>query len=86
MKEFFKSMFTDGASGGISSNRVFLACILGFILIASTYMVISTGTIPDISDSWVYLVGVFAGAAWGGKAAAAYKAKFENKETEETEQ
>jgi hypothetical protein len=72
MKDFIKSTLSD-VNGEISSNRVFLALVVVFILATSSYITVTTGAIPDISESWIYLVGIFAGAALGGKATEAAK-------------
>lgn len=83
MKEFLKSALSD-VNGDVSSNRVFLGLIVLFILGTSLYITIVKQAIPDISESWIYLVGIFASAALGGKATDAVK-NFKKDNTNENQ-
>lgn len=80
MKNFFKSLLSQ--NGKISSNRFFSMLTLAYILLASIFLTVSTGAIPPIDDSWIYILGIFIGGSLGGKATDAYKGKTTEEPTE----
>ena len=83
VKSTVKSALQD-VDGQTSSNRMFLFLTMMFILITSTYIAFSTGAIPDVSDSWIYIIGIFSGAALGGKATNAVKT-YKSKPVDDSE-
>lgn len=72
MKKFFVEMLSN--SGKVSSNRTCLFMIVVAVLGWTTFVVATTGTIPDLGASWQTMIGLFIGGSFGGKAAEAYTA------------
>ena len=72
MKDFLKSALSD-VNGQVSSNRLLATLIILFLLITSSVVAVTTWAIPEVSQSWVYLIGIFVGGALGGKATEAIK-------------
>jgi hypothetical protein len=71
--EFWRKVFSND-DGAPSSNRVFLAAILVVLIIWGNLIVVRTGSIPAIPETWLYLVGIFSGVVAFTKGAAAYQA------------
>jgi hypothetical protein len=74
MSKFIKSVASNDNGVG-SSNRISLMVIVAALIIWSTVVVWRTGAIPEISESWIYLVGIFVGGTATGKATDAYGKK-----------
>lgn len=72
MKKFLVEMLSN--SGKVSSNRVCLFLIVCAVLLWSSFVVATTGAIPDLGSSWQALIAIFVGGALGGKATEAYTA------------
>lgn len=70
--EFIKSIISDETGSG-SSNRTAMMAIILMILVWTTYIVYLTKAVPDISDSWLTLVGIFVTGGATGKVVDAYK-------------
>ena len=70
--EFIKSVISNDNGVG-SSNRMALIFIVIALVTWTSYVVFTTGSIPDIADSWIYIIGIFVGGTATGKATDAYK-------------
>lgn len=84
MVEFIKSMLSND-NGVVSSNRVAMVLVLVMLLGWSTLSVYQTGTIPDLSEGWLTLIGILVGGTSLGKATDAVKT-FKEKKSETTDE
>jgi uncharacterized membrane protein HdeD (DUF308 family) len=63
-------------NGSPSSNRVFLALVLVFLLHWATQIMERKSAIPDIPDGWLWLIGIFSGIVAVTKFSKALETKF----------
>ena len=60
-------LFFCNDDGTPSSNRFFLGIILLMLLLWSNLIVCKTLTIPEIPQTWVYVIGIFSSVVLGTK-------------------
>ena len=84
MKDFIYSVLSNSDGSG-SSNRVCLMLVLLFILGSATFITIQTGAIPDVSQAWIYLVGIFVGGTTASKGVDAFKTNTEQPQPEQAQ-
>lgn len=75
MKRIIKWIATifEEKPGKVSSHRIFLAVLLGFLVRWASLIVESTEKIPEIPESWVFIVLIFAGGVSAGKGISAWQ-------------
>jgi hypothetical protein len=69
----FISQMLSGDTGQASTQRVCLILTIVALVAWSSDIVIKTTAIPNIPDTWVWLIGVLVAGVSGGKAIDAYK-------------
>lgn len=70
--DFIKGVLS-GRGGQGSTQRVCLLATIVLMLAWSTRIVMLKTAIPEIPDTWVWLIGVFVAGITGGKGVDAYK-------------
>lgn len=60
-------LFFCNDDGTPSSNRFFLFIVLVMLILWSNLIVCKTGIIPEIPQTWVYIIGIFSGVVLGTK-------------------
>jgi hypothetical protein len=69
----FIAQMLSGDTGQASTQRVCLLLIVVAMVAWTSSIVIKSAAIPNIPDTWVWLIGVFVAGVSGGKAIDAYK-------------
>lgn len=63
---WFATIFEE-QPGKVSSHRIFLAVLIGFLMTWSSLIVEATKKIPEIPESWVFIILIFAGGVSASK-------------------
>lgn len=72
MLEFLRQILSTESGQG-SSNRACLVVTVASLVCWASLIAWRTGAIPEIPDSWIYVIGIFVSGSFAAKANDTYK-------------